>query len=75
MKERVKFINFNQAIEKVDFLSDEVKSRDIVRWAYQIVRTRSFEAEGDERIVPMADMVRMCVCCNVDVELVLCVGL
>ena len=59
MKERVKFINFNQAIQKVDFLSNEVrKDRDLVRWAYQIVCTRSFAADGDVRIVPMADMVR-----------------
>jgi len=59
MKERVKFINFNQAIQKVEFLSEEMKKdRDLVRWAYQIVCTRSFESDGDVRIVPVADMVR-----------------
>lgn len=59
MKERVKFINFNQAVQKVDFLGDEIKrDRDLVRWAYQVMLTRSIHVDGDERIVPMADMVR-----------------
>lgn len=57
MDERVKFINFFQALKEVDFLSDQTKGdRDLAKWAYNVVYTRSFEANGDVCIVPMADM-------------------
>ena len=61
MKERVKFINFFEALKKVDFVTDDTKyDRDLARWAFQIVTTRAFpdETTGEYRIVPMADMVR-----------------
>ena len=46
------------SIKMVPFLSDDIKMypRDLVKWAYQIVYTRSVETEdGDLKIVPMAD--------------------
>ena len=61
MKERVKFINFFEALKKVDFVTDDIKyDRDLARWAFQIVTTRAFpdETTGEYHIVPMADMVR-----------------
>ena len=60
MNERTKFIYFNEALKKVDFLGDEIKNdRDLARWAYQVVCTRAFGEEGDDqRIAPIADMVR-----------------
>mmetsp|Transcript_5645 Transcript_5645/g.12833 ORF Transcript_5645/g.12833 Transcript_5645/m.12833 type:complete len:179 (+) Transcript_5645:80-616(+) len=42
----------------VPFLSDDLKyhPRDLLKWAYQIVYTRSIETEdGDLQIIPMAD--------------------
>lgn len=46
-------------IKHVPFLTVDVKSghpRDVIKWAYQIVSTRAVEtADGDLRIVPMAD--------------------
>ena len=75
MEERVKFINFDAALKTVDFISEEVKgNKDLTRWAYNIVQTRSFESDdGDIRLTPMADMVKthqsdffflsLCICC------------
>mmetsp|Transcript_42499 Transcript_42499/g.128968 ORF Transcript_42499/g.128968 Transcript_42499/m.128968 type:complete len:127 (+) Transcript_42499:664-1044(+) len=58
MDERVRFINFWNALKKVEFLSDETKgNQDIARWAFNVVQTRSFSRDGVARIVPMADMV------------------
>lgn len=60
MAERVKFINFEAALKTVDFISEEVKNnKDLTRWAYNIVYTRSFESDGDVRLTPMVDMVRV----------------
>jgi len=57
MDERVRFINFWNALKKVEFLSDETKgNQDIARWAFNVVQTRSFSRDGVARIVPMADM-------------------
>jgi hypothetical protein len=45
-------------IEMLPFLNDDIKYHplDVVKWAYQIVYTRSIETEdGDLQIVPMAD--------------------
>lgn len=57
MEERVRFINFYQALKQADFLSEETKqNRDLAKWAYNVVYTRSFEMYGETRIVPMADM-------------------
>ena len=59
MNERTKFIYFNEALKKVDFLSDETKrNKELARWAYQVVCTRAIGDENEQRIVPIADMVR-----------------
>lgn len=60
MTERRKFIYFNEALLKVDFLSEETKrNRELVRWAYQVVGTRAFGDDNEQRIAPIADMVRV----------------
>lgn len=58
MKERS---NLNHLqVKRVPFLSNDIKGNaDLWKWAFQIVYTRSFEANdgtGDLRIAPMADM-------------------
>jgi len=49
------------SFKKVPFLSVETRGNgDLWRWAFQIVSTRSFDANdgsGDLRIVPMSDLV------------------
>lgn len=58
-EERSKFIFFCQALKQVNFLSDQVKNDvDLARFAYNAMFTRSFKVDGDEKIVPMGDMVR-----------------
>eukprot|EP00980_Cylindrotheca_fusiformis_P022723 scaffold9646_cov133-Cylindrotheca_fusiformis.AAC.6 len=58
MEERIKFIQFFQALRYVNFLSDEVKtSKELAKWAFAVVYTRGFPTpDGDFRISPMADM-------------------
>ena len=59
MNERTKFIYFNEALKRVDFLSEETKNnKELARWAFQVVCTRAFEFDGEYRLTPMADMVR-----------------
>ncbi|KAL3799132.1 hypothetical protein HJC23_002260 [Cyclotella cryptica] len=57
-KERGNQQSLNEwAFSKVPYLSDETKANEaLIKWVYQIVYTRSFEWEGDLRIVPMGDM-------------------
>jgi len=59
--ERKKFIYFHECLQSLpdSFLSSYIKSdKDITRWAYQIVTTRSNRGQdGDVRIVPVGDMV------------------
>lgn len=54
----VKFDNFYKILQKVDFLSAELKTeRSIAKWAFNVVYTRNFGPEGGEKnIVPMGDM-------------------
>jgi len=58
LKERTNLMCFD--LKKVPFLSEETKkNRDLLKWAFQVVYTRSFEADdgsGDLRIAPMCDM-------------------
>lgn len=58
MGERIKFIQFFQALRFADFLSDQVKSsKELAKWAFALVYTRGFPTpDGDFRISPMADM-------------------
>ena len=58
MGERIRFIQFFQALSYVDFLSEETKdSKDLAKWAFAVVYTRGFPTpDGDFRITPMADM-------------------
>jgi len=58
MGERIKFIQFFQALRYVDFLSDNVKtSKDLAKWAFAALYTRGFPTpDGDFKIAPMADM-------------------
>ena len=60
MGERVKFINFCQAVKKVDFISEEttrnIHNNDVIKWAFQVATTRSFEGTDNvSRIVPLGD--------------------
>ena len=57
--ERIKYIQFFQALKAVDFLSLETKTnKALTKWAFSVVYTRGFETphDGDFKIVPMADM-------------------
>jgi hypothetical protein len=58
MNERIKFIQFFQALRFVDFVSDWVKNnKDLAKWAFSVVYTRGQQTpDGDFRVVPMADM-------------------
>lgn len=58
MNERIKFIQFYQALKYVDFISDYVKgNKELAKWAFSVVYTRHFQtSDGDFKIVPMADM-------------------
>jgi len=58
MGERIKFIQFYQALRYVDFISDDVKNnKEIAKWAFAVVYTRGFPTpDGDFKIAPMADM-------------------
>lgn len=59
MEERVKYINCNQALKTVPFISDEIKAdKDLTKWAFNVVATRSLPVQGESVIVPMVDMVR-----------------
>ncbi|KAL7463355.1 hypothetical protein ACHAXS_003729 [Conticribra weissflogii] len=69
MEERVKFINCNQALKTVPFISDEIKNnKDLTRWAFNVVSTRSFSVEGERVLVPMADMINHSTYTNVDIS-------
>lgn len=61
MNERIKFIQFYQALKYVDshFISDYTKdNKDLAKWAFSVVYTRHFQtSDGDFKIVPMADMI------------------
>jgi len=56
--ERVRYIQFFQALNFVDFISESTKSsKELTKWAFAVVHTRCFETEdGDVKLVPMADM-------------------
>ena len=59
MAERKENINFGEALQLVDCLSAETKrNKDLAKWAFNVVLTRSFGTDGEQRIAPMADMVR-----------------
>lgn len=57
LKERTNLLCLD--VRKVPFLSDQTKrNKDLIKWAFQIVYTRAFEAtdgSGDLRIAPLAD--------------------
>jgi len=56
-KERVKVSNFYDAIQKVNFLSDQTKrNKGLVNWAFNVVSTRCWGPDEDKVIVPLADM-------------------
>lgn len=56
--ERIKYIQFFQALKSVDFLSQETKTnKALTKWAFSVVYTRGFDTpDGDFKIAPMADM-------------------
>mmetsp|Transcript_4330 Transcript_4330/g.5925 ORF Transcript_4330/g.5925 Transcript_4330/m.5925 type:complete len:453 (-) Transcript_4330:157-1515(-) len=55
--ERVKFDNFYDALQKVGIFSEDVKlDRDLAKWAFNVVYTRSWGPDNDKQIVPMGDM-------------------
>lgn len=57
--ERVKFDNFYEALQKFDGVSPEIKAnRDVAKWAFNVVSTRSFGDANEKQIAPVADMVR-----------------
>uniref|UniRef100_A0A7S0ACS3 SET domain-containing protein n=1 Tax=Minutocellus polymorphus TaxID=265543 RepID=A0A7S0ACS3_9STRA len=55
--EKVKLDNFIDALQKVDGLDPSIKAnRDLAKWAFNIVFTRSFGPDDNKQIVPMGDM-------------------
>lgn len=56
--ERIRYIQFFQALNFVDFISESTKSsKELTKWAFAVVHTRCFETpDGDVKLVPMADM-------------------
>lgn len=57
-KEKVKFDNYFDALQKADCISDQTKTnKAAARWAYNIVTTRSQGSDDEKFIAPMADMV------------------
>ena len=57
-KERINLSNFRKAVKYVGLSPQTVENDTLTRWAYNIAVTRSFEVDGDRKIVPMVDMVR-----------------
>ncbi|KAL3932595.1 MAG: hypothetical protein SGBAC_010779 [Bacillariaceae sp.] len=56
-KEKVKFDNYFDALQKADCISDQTKTnKAAARWAYNIVTTRSQGSDDEKFIAPMADM-------------------
>ena len=55
----MKFDNYYDALQKLDCIGPQVKaSKEVAKWAFNVVTTRSF-GEGNEMfIAPMGDMVR-----------------
>ena len=55
--EKVKLDNFVDALQKVDGLDPAIKgNRELAKWAFNIVFTRSFGPDDNKQIVPMGDM-------------------
>lgn len=55
-KEKINLSNFRKAVRNVGLSPEIVGDDTLTRWAYNIAVTRSFEVNGDRKIVPMADM-------------------
>jgi hypothetical protein len=56
-EEKVKFDNYFDALQKVDCISDQIKgNRDIAKWAFNVVATRSQGDKDETFIAPLADM-------------------
>ena len=56
MKERQYSVSFQTVVEEVPFLSENTKVDSVLlKWAYSIAVTRSFDWEGDKRIAPLGD--------------------
>mmetsp|Transcript_32515 Transcript_32515/g.71371 ORF Transcript_32515/g.71371 Transcript_32515/m.71371 type:complete len:442 (-) Transcript_32515:106-1431(-) len=58
MNERIKFIQFFQALQNVEYMNDGIKrNKELAKFAFAVVYTRGFPTpDGDFRIVPLADM-------------------
>lgn len=56
--ERIKYIQYSQALKTVPFLSEETKAnKELTKWAFAVVYTRGLATpDGDFCVVPMADM-------------------
>jgi hypothetical protein len=70
MNERVRYIQFFQALRHVEFLRQDTKeNKALTRWAFALIYTRGFPTEdGDTRIVPMADYFNHGTDTNVDIS-------
>lgn len=58
MKERANSVNFQKAVKLSQGLLNEstLNNVDLLKWAYSIVVTRSFDVDNEKVIAPMADM-------------------
>lgn len=57
MKEKLNMANFQKAARCVrGFRKSTVSNRDLLRWAYNVAATRSYDVSGERVIAPMADM-------------------
>lgn len=67
-KEKVIFDNYFDALQKVDCVSDQIKTnKDVAKWAYNVVTTRCQGTDEQKFIGPLGDMVRsvvmkLCIC-------------
>lgn len=56
MKEQVNLNNFRNALRYVSLDKKTVHDKNLAKWAYSVAVTRSFDVDGEKKIVPMADM-------------------
>ena len=58
LKERQYSVNFQKAAKLIQGCLDEstVTNRDVLKWAYCVAVTRSFDVNGEKVIAPVADM-------------------
>ena len=58
-QEKVKFDNYFDALQKVDAIDPQLRqNKEVAKWVFNVVTTRSFGPENEKYIAPLGDMVR-----------------